>query len=581
MDGKENPAFDIETPPLEPVFTIEDSKGEYLNGNNFNNGGQLNQLDESAQQKPKKKIKIPKSVVDTWTRVRRVLTNKRVAHMLIVLYFTGALIYWFAINTSARQWIICQDEGLLLVLLFFYLIYVICYFGHYVGKISMLIRPIYRLSIKTIGPLMTKILIYGLQVGALTAYLIWDIWDDFSRWRSIIGVFKNLFVLWLFSSYKRKIKIEVPLRSLLLQFYICLIMLRIPFVNDFITCITSKFTAFLNFSKGGGSMVFGEELANSVFAFLVMPVILFLSFVVAILNHLNILPRFISSLGRALLWVLGTQSEVEAFTSASSIFLGQTESPILIQHYLPKMTRSEIFTVMVSGLSTIAGSVMAAYIQFGISAVHMITASIMSSIGAIGLCKLFMPDTEPSETKEMELKKDNKEKVNVFDITSSSASNAFEIIKSIVACLIIWLSVIPFANSVIETFFYLLTGISGVTFEYLLGLLFTPFAYLMGADWADSQKVGKLVGIKIVINEFVAYTELKDLEGIISERSMTVATYALCGFSNFGALATLVSTLKVMAPSKTKDFTKNAYWALLVANVVCDMTACIAGALTP
>ncbi|CAB3362449.1 Hypothetical predicted protein [Cloeon dipterum] len=543
------------------------------------NGKPVDHNEDEPKKKKQKKWTVPRPVKENWRKTRKVLTNRVVANTLIILYFTGSLLYWFVFNDSNRQWKICEDEGLVLVLVFFYACYLLAYFGRYVSKIGIVFKVVYKSSVKIMGPTLTKVWIYGIQIGALTAFLIWDIWDEFDRWRSIIGVFKNGLVLWIFCRNKKKINWEVPLRSLLLQFYVCMLMLRIPFINNFISCITDKFTTFLNFSREGGAMVFGEELANSVFAFMVLPVILFLSFVVAVLNHMNILPKFISALGKGLLKILGTNSEVEAFTAASSVFLGQTESPLLIQRYLPKLSKSEIFTIMVSGLSTIAGSVMAAYITLGISAVHLITASIMSSIGAIGACKLILPDTEESQTKDMEISKQT-EKTNVFDLTTTSAATAFEVIKSIVACLIIWLSVIPFFNAVIENGLYLLCGVEGVTFEYLLGLLFTPFAYLMGTDWADSTKVGKLVGMKIIINEFVAYTELQKLAGVITERSFMVATYALCGFSNFGAVATLVSTLKVMAPNKTNDINKSAYWALLTANVVCDLTACIAGALT-
>jgi pyrimidine nucleoside transport protein len=308
----------------------------------------------------------------------------------------------------------------------------------------------------------------------------------------------------------------------------------------------------------------------------------------------------------------------ESMTAASNIFIGQTEAPLLIRPLLPDMTKSEIHAVMTGGYATIAGGVMAAYILFGVPANHLLSASVMSAPAALAVSKLFHPETEKSRTTAGDVKKlSTGTEVNVIEAAANGASNAVALVGNIAANLIAFLALLEFINATL-TWFGQRVGIQRLTFQMICSYVLWPFALVMGVDVDDCRKVAQLIGTKTFLNEFVAYQELGGLidnrksfdnhvanngtwfwsgddviltsllggadngttvldNGVISDRSVLISTYALCGFSNFGSIGIQIGSMSAIAPSRRTDISTVAVRAMIAGNVACFLTACIAG----
>jgi len=278
----------------------------------------------------------------------------------------------------------------------------------------------------------------------------------------------------------------------------------------------------------------------------------------------------------------------ESMNAAGNIFLGQTEAPLMIKPYLPDMTKSELHAVMTGGFATIAGSVLAAYISFGISASHLLSASVMSAPAALAYSKLFYPETKKSKTTADNLAFPQSEDANVLDAAANGASQSVFLVGNIAGSLIAFLAFVAFLNGLLG-WFGGLVGIPYLSFEFLLGWIFYPLAFIMGVPCGEvdtpegpvdeCQLVGVLVGLKTIVNEFAAYDKLSGFKSQLSERSIAIATYALCGFSNPASIGVQIAALSYMAPTRRGHISQVAIRAFIAGSSACFLTACIAGTL--
>merc|ERR1711971_174241 len=270
------------------------------------------------------------------------------------------------------------------------------------------------------------------------------------------------------------------------------------------------------------------------FMFKTLSIIYFFSFCVSMMFYLGALQWFVVKIGWLLQVTVGTTA-AESMNASANIFLGQATAPFLIKPYLSELTKSEIHAVMTGGFATIAGTVLAAYISFGVSSAHLVSASVMSAPAALAFSKLFYPETEVSKSKSENIVIEAPKEANVLDAATQGASSAGILVVNITAIVVAFIAFMAFLNSVVA-FLGDQVGVSGLSFDIIIGKIFIPLTFCMGVEWEDCEKVSRLLGLKTVLNEFIAYRELGKLidAGELSQRSTVIATYALCGFANPG-----------------------------------------------
>ncbi|KZS13467.1 Solute carrier family 28 member 3 [Daphnia magna] len=429
---------------------------------------------------------------------------------------------------------------------------------------------------------------YLVLLAGLLTFLIIDTADERVRLQSFGGLLVFLLLSWIFSKYPSRVIWRHVMWGIALQLMFGLIVLRWDFGRRVFECLGQKVTTFLDYTNAGSSFVYGYLVTDqntsgialgTIFAFKILSVIFFFSFFVNILYYYGIMQWVVQKLGWLLQVSVGTTA-AESMNAAANIFLGQTEAPLLIRPFLPKMTKSEIHAVMVGGFATIAGSVLAAYISFGISASQLLSASVMAAPAALALAKLFYPETEKSQTKAGDIKVPKGTEANALDAAAQGAANAVFLVANIIANLIAFLAFIAFLNGVISWYGNLL-GAPYVTFEWIMGKVFIPVAFLMGVAPSECYLVANLVALKTIVNEFAAYSKLSEYiaQGIISKRSETIATFALCGFANPGSIGTQIAALATMAPDRQSDLAQVAFRAFIAGSTASFMNACVAGTL--
>jgi CNT family concentrative nucleoside transporter len=300
-----------------------------------------------------------------------------------------------------------------------------------------------------------------------------------------------------------------------------------------------------------------------------------------LLYHYGILQRVVKGIAWLMQRLMRTSGS-ESLAAAANIFMGQTEAPLVIKPYLKHVTRSELFAIMVPGMASVAGGVLAAYVAFGVSAGHLITASFMSAPAALLIAKIMLPETEPSETAAGANAVLEKPARNGIDAVCLGASEGMTLSLNVMAMLIAFVALVALANG-------MLGGVQGwfgvanpVKLETIIGWLNAPAAWLIGVPWADCQKVGEVLGTRIVLNEFVGYLSLADLQktGAIGERSFTLATYALCGFANFSSIAIQIGGIGALAPERRGELAALGLRAMVGGLLACYMTATVVGLLT-
>ena len=287
----------------------------------------------------------------------------------------------------------------------------------------------------------------------------------------------------------------------------------------------------------------------------------------------------VKGFAKVMMWVMGT-SGAESLSASGNIFVGQTEAPLLIRPYVDTMTKSELMAVMTGGFATIAGGVLAAYVGMGVSAGHLIAASVMSAPAALVMAKLMFPETEESLTAGDVKLEVERPWANVIDAAAEGAGAGLKLALNVGAMLLAFIALIAMLNAVlghVGGWF----GFPDLTFELILGWLLRPLAWVMGVPWQEADKVGALLGIKTVVNEFVGYVRLEEMvnAGQLSERSATIATYALCGFSNFSSIAIQIGGIGGIAPERKQDLARLGLRAMVAGSLACFQTATIAGLL--
>jgi concentrative nucleoside transporter, CNT family len=396
---------------------------------------------------------------------------------------------------------------------------------------------------------------------------------------SVLGLTVFVGLSYAFSVDRRAVKWPPVLWGIALQLIFAILILKtapglavFKFWGDLVT-------QFLNFSDAGSKFVFGDNFTEHFIAFKVLPTIIFFSSFISLLYYYGILQRVVQWVAWVMIKTMKT-SGAETLSCAANIFIGQTEAPLLIKPFVSTMTLSELHAVMAGGFATIAGGVMAAYISFGVSAQHLIAASVMSAPAALAISKLLYPETEKSLTAgEVEVKVE-RVYANAVDAVASGASDGLKLAANVGAMLIAFLGLLAFVNAVLGWFGGLI-GLPGLSLELMLSYLMAPVAWLMGVPWVDCSKIGVILGKKTILNEFIAYLDLMELvkQQAISERSQIIAIYALCGFSNIGSIGIQIGGIGGMAPERQGDLARLGLRAMIAGSLACFMTACIAGML--
>jgi CNT family concentrative nucleoside transporter len=416
------------------------------------------------------------------------------------------------------------------------------------------------------------------------------------RFTGLLGIAAILLVAWLLSRHKRAIQMRVLIWGIALQFGFALLVLKTSFGKLF-QAASAGVAAMLGYSQAGSKFVFGDILGSpdnsarlrdavdashtlgpTIFAFQVLPIIIFIASFFAILYYLGIMQWIVKAFAIGMQKIMGA-SGAESLNVAASIFMGQTEAPLTIRPFLAGLTESELFTIMVSGMAHVSGAVMAAYVFFAhVEIQHLLTAVIMTAPATIMLAKIFEPEVGvPATAGRVEVKLE-KTAVNVIDAAAQGAGDGLHLCLNIAAMLIAFLSLIALLNGIFG-WAHGLAGWIPPSMEQLFGIVFAPVAWLLGVSWKDCASIGQLLGERLVTNEFIAFIDLGKIREHLTPKSFTIATYALCGFANFSSIAIQVGGIGALAPTRKSDLARLGLRAVAAGTMANFMSACIAGIL--
>jgi len=397
--------------------------------------------------------------------------------------------------------------------------------------------------------------------------------------RSILGVFILLAIAYFASSNRKNINWRTVIGALVLQISLGAFVLYMPAGKDVLLSVSSGVAGVIGYANDGIKFIFGDQIGQKslgfMFAFHVLPVIVFFSALIAVLYYIGIMELVIKFIGGGLQRLLKT-SQAESMSATANIFVGQTEAPLVIKPFLPKMTRSELFAVMVGGLASVAGSVVAGYAGIGIDLKYLIAASFMAAPGGLLMAKMLVPETEQPNDNLEDLKTDAKEAVNVIDAAATGASNGMMLALNVGAMLLAFVALLAMVNGLLGSFGELF-GLQNLSLQLILGYVFQPIAYLIGIPWHEANMAGSFLGQKIVINEFVAYLDFITVAEQLSARTQAIITFALCGFANLSSVAILLGGMGNMAPCRRHDIAKLGIKAVLAGAMANLMSATIAG----
>jgi CNT family concentrative nucleoside transporter len=404
--------------------------------------------------------------------------------------------------------------------------------------------------------------------------------DPGSRALAATGLVVLVALGWVVSTERRRFPWRTVAWGIAIQLALAALLLRTGVGRGFFVGVNGAVAGFLGFAREGARFVFGPllELGPS-FALTVFPIIVLMGSLFSVLYHLGVMQILVRALARALSRAMAI-SGAESVAAVSNIFLGMAESALLVRPYLARMTRSELFVVMNTGMASVAGSVLLAYVEMlggGDFAGHLVTASLLSAPAGILLAKVMVPETEVPLTGAEAHVEVGHESVNVIDAAAMGALAGLRIAAYVGALLVAFVALVALLNAGLGALGRAF-GAEGVSFEGLLGWLFAPLAWLMGIPWSEAPGVGELLGLKTVLNEFIAYGELGERirAGAISPRSAVIASYALCGFANFGSLAILVGAIGGMAPSRRPDVARLGLRSIWGGTLASLMTGCVA-----
>jgi CNT family concentrative nucleoside transporter len=402
------------------------------------------------------------------------------------------------------------------------------------------------------------------------------------RFISVFGLVFLLLVAFAISNNRRRaVNLRLILCGLGLQILFGVLVLKTAPGRWLFDRLKDAFNVILGFTQAGSEFVFGN-LARAdggmgfIFATQILPTIIFFSALMTVLYHLNLMQRVVYGMAWVMHRLMRT-SGGESLAMAANVFVGQTEAPLVVRPYVDRMTRSELFTLMSGGMATIAGGVFAAYVGMGVSAGHLLSASVMSAPAALVISKIMWPETEQSLTAGEVKMTVEKQTVNVIDAACQGAGDGLKLALNVGAMLLAFLALVAMVN-------WLLGAVGGwfsieLSLERIMGYVFAPFAFVMGIPWHDCIEAGNLLGQKTVLNEFVAYMNMTKEIDQLSPRTVTILTYALCGFSNLGSIAIQIGGIGGMAPGRRSDLARMGLRAVIAGSLACFMTAAVAGML--
>ena len=391
-----------------------------------------------------------------------------------------------------------------------------------------------------------------------------------------IGILFGLGIL--LSSGRHQINWRTVGFALLLQFALGGIALYFPLGVAVLEAISNAVSSVLNNAQDGIDFVFGSIGAfemGFIFAFHVLPVIVFFSSLVSVLYHLGIMGWLIRMIGGALQRLLKT-SKAESMSATANIFVGQTEAPLIVRPYITNMTRSELFAIMVGGMSTVAGSVLAGYVLLGVEIQYLLAASFMAAPGGFLMAKLLLPEAEKIASEEEEFTLEFDSHVNVIDAAASGASSGMSLALNVGAMVLAFVGLIALVNTLLGSLGAMI-GFADLSLQLLLGYAFQPLAFIVGIPWEETRLAGSLIGQKLVFNEFVAFVSFTDQMTLMSDRSQAIVSFALCGFANFSSIGIVLGGIGMMAPNRRKDIAELGLRAVLAGFMANLMSAAIAG----
>ena len=405
----------------------------------------------------------------------------------------------------------------------------------------------------------------------------------------LVGLIVIMSVAYAMSTNRRAIDRRTVAWGLTLQVIFALLVLKTATGQAVFQKLGAAINRLLDFAFVGSSFVFGPlgdkeawprimtavlgpegARYGVVFAFQVLPTIIFIAALFAVLYYFGIM-QIVVRIFAVMMRRVMRASGAESLNVAASIFMGQTEAPLTIRPFLPRMTESELMTVMTSGMAHISGGIMAAYILFGIEAKHLLTAVIMTAPGTLMMAKIFVPETEVPETMGAVKLEIERTDVNVIDAAGRGTGEGLSLALNVGAMLISFLALVALINA--------LLGLVGLSLQQIFGWGFAPIAWSMGVPWQDAPVVGNLLGTRMALNEFVAYSQLGPLKASLDPRSFTIATFALCGFANFSSIGIQIGGIGALAPNRRHDLARLGLRAMLAGTLANFVTATIAGFL--
>ncbi len=396
---------------------------------------------------------------------------------------------------------------------------------------------------------------------------------------SALGLLVFVGISYAFSINRHAVRWGTVAWGLGLEFVFALLILKTPWGLKVFKSLGDVVSNFLAFSDVGAKFVFGDNFKEHLFAFQVLPTIIFFSAFISVLYHYGILQRIVSGLAWVMMRTMKT-SGAESLSCAGNIFVGPTESPLIVKPFVATMTQSELFAVMTGGFATVAGGVLGAYLSFGIPAEHLIAAFFMTAPTSLVVAKLLYPETEVSDTVgkvKMEVKTNY---VNVIDAATTGALDGVKMAVNVGVMIIAFLGLLAAVDAMLG-WFGSLVGLRSLSLQWILSFIMAPVAWLMGVPMADCGKVGALLGKKTILNEFIAYLDLKTLieKQQISQHAVIIATYALCNFANLGSVGITIGGISAIAPQRQHDLARMGIRAMIGGLLAGFITACIAGML--
>lgn len=429
-----------------------------------------------------------------------------------------------------------------------------------------------------------------------------------SKWTGLLGIVTIFVVAFVLSNNRRAINYRLVISGLILQILLAVFVLKVEFGQQLFRRLGETITALLHFSDSGAGFVFGplvtkpEEMvklfgagADYIFAFRVVPTIIFVSSLVSISYYLGIMQKVVQLFARVVSVIMGA-SGAEALSNAASVFVGQVEAQLLIRPYVPSMTMSELLASMSGSMACVAGGVLAVYIGLGIKASYLLTASIMAAPGALVISKIVYPETEESKTRGHVRINVEKTNANILDAAAHGASDGMRIGLNVIAMLISFIALIAMIDAILgisgKQLYSMGANLSSIGLDLqnlrlqsVFGVMFAPVAWLLGVPAIDVQTVGRLMGEKLVINEFVAYMDMSTIlkgQGSLhlSQQAETIATFALCGFANFSSIAIQIGGIGEIAPARRQDLARLGFKALICGTMASYLSAALAGLLS-